>query len=297
MVWLWFICAVLSVIIIVLAVKIVLMKRDIDVVIKDFSEKLNGDTNTLLTVSGSDKTVRRLAAEINEQLKVLRKLRLRYEQGDCELKSAVADISHDLRTPLTAIDGYLDLLEKEEKSADAERYTAVIKNRTQVLKQLSEELFRYSVITSPEYESPAERVCVNAVLEECLVSSYAALNEAQITPEIDLPENYIYCNANRMALLRIFSNLIGNAVKYSDGDLCIVLSENGEIVFSNAAPNLSATLVKKLFDRFYTVDSARKSTGLGLSISKILAERAGGSIAAEYRDGRLIITINLPVCN
>lgn len=297
MVWLWFICAVLSVIIIVLAVKIVLMKRDIDVVIKDFSEKLNGDTNTLLTVSGSDKTVRRLAAEINEQLKVLRKLRLRYEQGDCELKSAVADISHDLRTPLTAIDGYLDLLEKEQKSADAERYTAVIKNRTQVLKQLSEELFRYSVITSPEYESPAERVCVNAVLEECLVSSYAALNEAQITPEIDLPENYIYCNANRMALLRIFSNLIGNAVKYSGGDLCIVLSENGEIVFSNAAPNLSATLVKKLFDRFYTVDSARKSTGLGLSISKILAERAGGSIAAEYRDGRLIITINLPVCN
>lgn len=297
MVWLWFICAVLSVIIIVLAVKIVLMKRDIDVVIKDFSEKLNGDTNTLLTVSGSDKTVRRLAAEINEQLKVLRKLRLRYEQGDCELKSAVADISHDLRTPLTAIDGYLDLLEKEEKSADAERYTAVIKNRTQVLKQLSEELFRYSVITSPEYESPAERVCVNAVLEECLVSSYAALNEAQITPEIDLPENYVYCNANRMALLRIFSNLIGNAVKYSGGDLCIVLSGNGEIVFSNAAPNLSATLVKKLFDRFYTVDSARKSTGLGLSISKILAERAGGSIAAEYRDGRLIITINLPVCN
>ncbi len=296
MVWLWFICAVLSVIIIVLAVKIVLMKRDIDVVIKDFSEKLNGDTNTLLTVSGSDKMVRRLAAEINEQLKVLRKLRLRYEQGDCELKSAVADISHDLRTPLTAIDGYLDLLEKEEKSADAERYTAVIKNRTQVLKQLSEELFRYSVITSPEYESPAERVCVNAVLEECLVSSYAALNEAQITPEIDLPENYIYCNANRMALLRIFSNLIGNAVKYSCGDLLITLSEDGEIVFSNAAPNLSATLVNKLFDRFYTVDSARKSTGLGLSISKILAERAGGSISAEYKDGRLIIAINLPVC-
>ena len=228
MVWLSVVCAVCVVIIVILVVKIILMKRDINAIAADFNGKLNSDTNTLVTISGSDKSVRRLAADINKSLKELRRQKLKFERGDTELKNAVTGISHDLRTPLTAISGYLDLLEREQKSEDVERYLGIIKNRTEALKQLADELFKYSVITSPDYDAPKEGVSVNAVLEESIVAYYAALQQKGIAPEINIPEEAVYCTANRAALSRIFSNLIGNAIKYSDGDLNITLTGDGQ---------------------------------------------------------------------
>lgn len=294
MIWLSVICSILFLLSVFLIVKIFLMKKDIACIDCEFNEKLKTDTNTLITVDGKDKTVCRLAAGINEQLKVLRKQRLKYEQGDLELKNAVANISHDLRTPLTAISGYLDLLEKEQKSQNAERYIGIIKNRTDTLKQLAEDLFRYSVIASPDYESPKERLSVNAVLEECIAYHYNAFQQAKIIPEIHLPESTVHCIINRVALNRIFSNLIENAIKYSDGDFFVELNGKGEVTVSNIASKLSAIEANKLFDRFYTVESAKKSTGLGLSIVKVLVEQAGGTINAKYTAGRLMFCVCLP---
>ena len=271
------------------------MKRDINAIATDFNEKLNSDTNTLVTISGSDKSVHRLAADINKSLKELRRQKLKFEQGDTELKNAITNISHDLRTPLTAISGYLDLLEREQKSEDVERYLGIIKNRTEALKQLADELFKYSVITSPDYDAPKERVSVNAVLEESIVAYYAALQQKGIAPEINIPEEAVYCTANRAALSRIFSNLIGNAIKYSDGDLNITLTGDGQITFSNTASQLTEVQVSRLFDRFYTVENARKSTGLGLSIAKVLVEQMDGTISANYNHNTLSISIYLPV--
>lgn len=90
---------------------------------------------------------------------------------------------------------------------------------------------------------------------------------------------------------RVFSNLISNAIKYSDGDLEIVLSERGEVIFSNMASGLDEIQVGRLFERFYTVEAARKSTGLGLAISKTLVEEMNGTISAKYENGRLSIHI------
>lgn len=295
MVWLSAVCATCVVIIVILVVKIILMKRDINAIAADFNGKLNSDTNTLVTISGSDKSVRRLAADINKSLKELRRQKLKFERGDTELKNAVTGISHDLRTPLTAISGYLDLLEREQKSEDVERYLGIIKNRTEALKQLADELFKYSVITSPDYDAPKERVSVNAVLEESIVAYYAALQQKGIAPEINIPEEAVYCTANRAALSRIFSNLIGNAIKYSDGGLNITLTGDGQITFSNTASQLTEVQVSRLFDRFYTVENARKSTGLGLSIAKVLVEQMDGTISANYNHNTLSISIYLPV--
>lgn len=295
MVWLSVVCAVCVVIIVILVVKIILMKRDINAIATDFNEKLNSDTNTLVTISGSDKSVHRLAADINKSLKELRRQKLKFEQGDTELKNAITNISHDLRTPLTAISGYLDLLEREQKSEDVERYLGIIKNRTEALKQLADELFKYSVITSPDYDAPKERVSVNAVLEESIVAYYAALQQKGIAPEINIPEEAVYCTANRAALSRIFSNLIGNAIKYSDGDLNITLTGDGQITFSNTASQLTEVQVSRLFDRFYTVENARKATGLGLSIAKVLVEQMDGTISANYNHNTLSISIYLLV--
>lgn len=294
MIWLSVICVLIFIASSVLAVKIYLIKKDIASIDAEFYEILNGDTNGLITIDGRDKSVRRLAANLNLRLKELRSLRLKYEHGDMELKNAVANVSHDLRTPLTAIIGYLELLEKEKMSADAKRYTRIIVNRIETLKQLAEELFRYSVVTSPDYDSPKERLCVNAVLEECIAAHYSSLVKAGITPQIIMPEIPVYRVVNRVALTRIFSNLLGNAIKYSDGDLSITLTKECEISFSNTATKLTEVQVHRLFDRFYTVENARESTGLGLSISRILAEKSGGEIRAEYADKILTVTVSLP---
>ena len=235
--------------------------------------------------------MRKLAADINVQLRLLRKERHRYQQGDLELKEAVTNISHDLRTPLTAISGYLDLLEREEKNENVHRYLSQIQNRTEVLKNLTEELFRYSVVTSSQDLKP-EHIDVVRALEESLLSFYAVMQEKGIQPEIELPEEPVFRELDAGAVNRIFSNIISNALKYPAGDLSVVMDKNGCVIFSNTAHNLNAVTVGRLFDRFYTVEASRNSTGLGLSIAKILTERMGGSISAQYQNKRLYVTID-----
>lgn len=270
------------------------MKRAVIEICEGLEEKLKNDTNTLITISTSDKSMRRLAQKLNEQLKELRKQRHYFVQGDAELKEAVTNISHDIRTPLTAICGYLELLEEEEMSKKAVGYLEIIKSRTEILENLTEELFQYSMITAVEEDVEREAVVVNSVLEESVAAFYTTLTEANISPRIEITEKRIVRKLSPSALSRIFSNLINNAVKYSDGDLEISLSEKGEIVFSNTASGLNYMQVSKLFERFYTVEDMQKSTGLGLSIVKKLVEQMDGRIIAEYRDKKLIISVYFP---
>ena len=284
------IIAILVAVILGLLIKIRLMHKAALEIVEAFQDKLSADTNTLIDVSTRDPYMRKLAADINVQLRLLRKERHRYQQGDLELKEAVTNISHDLRTPLTAINGYLDLLEREEKSESVQRYLSQIQNRTEVLKNLTEELFRYSVVTSTQ-DLKLEPMDVVRALEESLLSFYAVMQGKGITPEIELPEEPIFRELDAGAVNRIFSNIISNALKYSDGDLSVVMDMDGLIIFSNTAHNLNAVAVGRLFDRFYTVEDRRNSTGLGLSIAKLLTERMGGAISAEYQDSRLHIAV------
>lgn len=273
-----------------LLTKIYLMHKAALEIGEAFEEKLASDTNTLIDISSRDPYLCRLAASINTQLRILRNQRHRYQNGDRELKEAVTNISHDLRTPLTAICGYLDLLEKEPLSENAARYLSLIENRTEAMKQLTEELFRYSVILSTQ-ELEMETVCLNGALEENIAAFYAALTSRGIRPQIHMSGKRIEKQLSREALARVFSNILNNALKYSDGDLEITLREDGEIVFANTASGLNEIAVGKLFDRFFTVEAARNSGGLGLAISKTLVEQMGGSISAKLIDHVLSIQI------
>ena len=287
----WIICGAFAVVIIILAIKICMMQKSMDEICSCLSEHLSSDTNQLITVSSSDKHVRLLASEIAKQLAELRRQRRQYINGDRELKEAVTNISHDLRTPLTAICGYLELLETEGMTDNTRRYLEQISNRTEALKALTEELFRYSVISSVS-DLSYEKVNVGRVLEDTLISFYGAFEQKKISPNISLPDGVIIRSLDKSALSRIFGNIISNAVKYSDGDFTVIMTDTGEITFSNTASELSSVDVGKLFDRFYTVDSARKSTGLGLSIAKLLTERMGGCISADYKGNTLSIMLS-----
>lgn len=288
----WVLCIILFIIVVLLCIKIEIMRKSMKEISAEVSRYLEQDTNVLITVTTGDRYVKKLAMDINEHLLKLRKQRIQYLNGDKELKEAVTNISHDLRTPLTAICGYLDLLEMEEGNENIQRYVSLIKERSEVLKKLTEELFTYSIIASvPELEY--ETVNINNVLEEVMVSFYGEMEEKNIDVTIDIPEEIVNKRADKSALMRVFGNIISNAIKYSDGDFDVKMSTEGEIVFSNRAKNLDSVEVGKLFDRFYTVDSSRKSTGLGLAISKLLVERMGGKINAVYENERLFITVSL----
>ena len=284
------IIGILLLIIFVLLAKVYFLRKSAQEISEAFRDRLTADTNTLIDISTRDPYMRQLAADINVQLRLLRQQRHKYLTGDRELKEAVTNISHDLRTPLTAICGYLDLLDNEDKCENTSRYLSLIGNRVEAMKQLTEELFRYSVILSTG-ELVLEPVCVNGVLEEGIAAFYGVLTSRDIQPEIHITETRIERQLNREALGRVFSNILNNALKYSDGDLFITLRDDGEIIFSNTASSLNGVQVGKLFDRFFTVEAARNSNGLGLAISKTLVEQMGGSISAELTNNKLIIYI------
>lgn len=285
-----FIC-VLTLCVLTILIYLLILRHSIREVAEELEEKLRTDTNALISISIGDSSVQLLASRINRQLQALRKERLKLQTGNDELTTAVTNISHDLRTPLTAICGYLDLLEQEPQSEKSGRYLAVIRERTDAMRSLTEELFCYSVITATTDELRMENVCLNDILEQSLVGFYGALSTRGITPEIRMPEAAIIRKLDSAALRRIFDNILSNAVKYSDGDLTVSLLPDGTVTFSNSAPSLSRVQAERLFDRFYTVETARNSTGLGLSIAKLLTEKMGGTITAEYESGHLQICI------
>ena len=292
-IWVLAVFGAMAVLIAALILKIHLLRKSAGEISRAFEDRLSQDTNTLIDISSRDRRMRSLADDINRQLRLLRQERQRCQQGDAELKAAVTNISHDLRTPLTAICGYLDLLAREDCSDEARRYLDIIRGRADSLRELTEELFRYSVIVSEEKEPELEAVSLNAALEESIASAYASLSAAGIDPCIHIPEETIMKKLDKSLLSRIFGNILSNAAKYSDGDLFIALSPEG-IRFQNTASRLDKLQAERLFDRFYTVESARSSTGLGLSIAKELTEKMGGSISAEYEQSSLTVILRFP---
>ena len=282
---------ILLIFILVLCIKLLLMQKTAREIATAFAERLITETNTLIDISYRDKTMLKLADSINMELRKLRSERHRFKHGDLELKEAVTNVSHDLRTPLTAICGYLDLLKKEDKGKDVERYLIQIEDRVEALKQLTEELFRYSIVTSTN-DYKMEKIDLRRNLEESLVAFYGGMTQKGITPEISIPKERIERVLDSSVVNRIFSNIISNAMKYSEGDFSVTMKSDGRIIFANTARNLNTVDVGKLFDRFYTVETGRKSTGLGLSVAKILTERMGGTIFAEYRNSKLYIIIH-----
>ena len=284
---------VLSVLLLFLLWKVYLLRHAARTLRDGLMRKREQESNTLLSLPCRDREMMALADCLNDELRLMRDARLRYQHGDLELKEAVTNISHDLRTPLTAIFGYLALLEREEKTEVVARYLSQIENRAQALKTLTDELFRYALAASVAALSlqPLE---LRAALEEALLSCYGALHQRGITPALSLPDRPVTRTLDPEALSRILHNILSNALKYSDGDLSVTMTEEGVITFRNAAQHLTPIAVGRLFDRYYTVESAQSSTGLGLSIAKALTERMGGTISAAYENGDLEIRLAFP---
>lgn len=288
----WIISAFLATALGVLIFKLAVIRKDMKNLTRLVDESISLGISEEIVLKASDGRLKELVALLNCELSRMRELKTDYIAGDRELKEAVTNIAHDLRTPLTAIYGYIDLMSKTDDPAEMKKYVAAIENRVKAITHLTEELFEYTVI-SASTERSAVTVDVRRILEDALIASYPIFTQKGISPDIKMPEEAVLCEVDPVSLSRVFGNIISNAAKYGERNFTVVMTEKGRVVFSNQASGLTEKDVSRLFDRFFTADPSRRSTGLGLSIAKTLIEQMGGTAKAEYSDGTLSISLQL----
>ena len=292
------ICIVLAIALVVAVIKIVLLRRGYDELTDNIEDQVRGKTQIPVTLTTTDSHARKTAETLNHELTKLQDLRNEYLDGNRKVSQAVTEISHDIRTPLTAINSYLDLMKDEENEALKQEYLERIKSRTLSLSDLADELFKYSTSTDPtrypiqSEDVSSEPIDICRALEECILSFYAAFTGKGIEPEIDLPDEPVFVLCDKKSANRIFENIISNALKYANDSLKVKLNMDGTAVFSNPAPDLTPVSAAKLFDRYFTVKEGSNSTGLGFSIAKELIVRNGGTIESELIDGVLSIIVH-----
>lgn len=290
-------CIVLAIALIAAIVKIVLLRRGFDELTDNIEDQVNCTTQIPVTLTTTDSHARRTAETLNKELGKLQDERNKYMNGNRQISQAVTEISHDIRTPLTAINSYLDLIKDETDEELKAQYLERIKSRTLSLSDLADELFKYSTSTDQSRypvqseNRSSEPIDVCRALEECMLSFYAAFTKKGIEPEIELPEEPVFVLCNPKDANRIFENIISNALKYSTGTLTVKLGADGIVSFCNPAPDLTPVSAAKLFDRYFTVNEGSASTGLGFSIAKELIERNSGTIDADLIDGILSINV------
>lgn len=291
------ICIILATALITAVIKIVLLRRGYQELTENIEDQINGKTHVPVTLSTTDPVAKRTAEMINRELSELESERCKYIDGNRKVQEAVTGISHDIRTPLTAINSYLDLMADETDEELRSQYLERVKSRTLSLSELADELFKYStsVDISEQKTVNAEHIgeCIDLcrALEECMLSFYAAFKKKGIEPEIDMPDEPVYVLCDSRSADRIFENLISNAIKYADDSLSVTLDRSGCVMFCNPAPELTPVSAAKLFDRYYTVNEGSASTGLGFSIAKEIITANSGTIESAYIDG--ILTIKL----
>lgn len=292
------ICVLLAIALTLAVIKIVLLRRGFDELTDNIEDQVSGKTQIPVTLTTSDPHARKAAETINRELKNLDRERNEYLDGNRKVAEAVTGISHDIRTPLTAINSYLDLMADEKDEALKAQYLERIKSRTLSLSDLADELFKYSTSTDPErYPVQTENIVsepidICRVLEECMLSFYAGFKKRGIEPDIEIPDEPVFVLCEKKSANRIFENIIGNAIKYANNDLKVKLDPKGQVIFSNPAPDLTPVSAAKLFDRYFTVNEGHASTGLGFSIAKELITRNNGTIEADLKDGILMITVS-----
>ncbi len=286
------ICTALAVTVTALVIKVLVMERAFGEIDEQVKDHLEGTDSSAFRLTSSDKNARKLANDLNKELQELHAERVFLKEGDSRMKANVTAISHDIRTPLTAINSYVELLENETDEDKRKEYLERIKERTSELKELTGELFNYSVSSEMQYDSQlsTEELDLQSIIENSLISFYKEFTSKGIDPETDFPSEKVTVSANRKVLMRIFDNVFSNIAKYATS-LSVKLTSDAVVTVSNDAPELTAVQVSRLFDKYYTVVDGTNSTGLGLSIAKDLTGKIGGNIYASLNDGILTVTI------
>lgn len=253
----------------------------------------------MLDISLIDKDLEKLAGILNQYNIRQRQAVAGVLRNEEYLKESVANISHDLRTPLTVILGHLQLLQKENLESSQAQRVKVIFSKAEKMKELVETFYDLSILEEQQTVPEKEKFNISNMLINLITENAVALEKENILPEINLPDYSIYVYSDKNMVERILQNLLTNAIKYSVGTIKITLmeKENNNIIFTIENPMSDSSEIdcNRLFDRFYTGDKSRHngSTGLGLAVVKTLVAILGGNIVAKVHANSLIITLEL----
>jgi len=288
---------VLFVLLLFLFARYFLLKREIKNLSSQIELLSQGRTEKMLDISLIDRDLEQLAGTLNRYYDRQRyrvACALRHEE---HLKESIANISHDLRTPLAVITGHLQMLEKTDLTEGQMKRVKTALHKSEKMKELIGAFYDLSVIDSDDTQPQKEQINLTNMLIDFLTENAPLLEKRQIEPEINLPETSVFIYSDRSMIERILQNLLSNAFRYSAGKIVVRLckAEDGKVLLymDNSVEDAGKIDTARLFERFYTGDCSRhsESTGLGLAIVKILAEKTGGDISAEIHSDMLSIKL------
>ena len=290
---------VLSVLILILICILISYKRQVKDICRQLRFLQECDSNMLITTEMKKGHIGELAELLNTLLKERKKGRADYQKKEQMIADIYTNLSHDIRTPLTSLDGYFQLLEETQEENDRKRYIQIIQERIESLKEMLEELFTYTKLQNGTYELKLEPQNVGQILKETVFSYYDDWAEQEISPQFEITEEPVWIRGNKQALRRTIQNIIRNGLDHGNKEIRIQLSRNEkqmELVFQNKIEPGEQIDISRVFERFYKADKARSksSTGLGLSIAKGFVEKMHGEIAAEIKEDWFCIKISFP---
>lgn len=260
------------------------MNKELQDIQKDLTQ------NQMLHLPAPNGHLGEMICSFNAILEKIRKEQQKYEKQEKELKKQIENISHDLRTPLTVILGYLKFIKDPDEKAmtgrELKESLEIIERKAESMKTLVTQFYDFSRLNADDYKLTLERVDVSRVLRETLMGNFQMLESAHLEVEAELPEHPVWAAGDTVALERIFSNLLQNAGRYAKSFLCIRFQEdNGYAVvsFLNDTELISEKDVPHLFDRFYMQDDSRNQggTGLGLTVARALAGEMKAELEAD----------------
>ena len=245
-----------------------------------------------LRISLSNKYIENLADTINEKNDLEQKTKIQMIQEKEQLQQSIANISHDIRTPLTSIQGYFVLLKSCETKEEQEHYLSIIQAKADYLTELLQIFYDLSLIDREAYILEVEKLDINRIVTDCLIDKYNELKER--TPIIQTENAPVWITGNTVVCKRIIENLITNTIRYANDYIEIVIDANGIFTVKNTTSELKNIDVDMLFQKFYTVDTSRSNgnVGLGLYIVRELLDKIEGGIKGiQYKNNVLTISV------
>ncbi|WP_047979790.1 sensor histidine kinase [Ornithinibacillus contaminans] len=286
---------VVSLVAIFLFTRLFIIKQELKKIAIQISNYNNNHSHKKIDVALVDEAIEYLGAEINQLIDLHVKEQREKIRFENELKQSIANMSHDLRTPLTSILGYIQMSQSDDiTEEEKQEFLSTAQKRAWRLQTLLNEFFELSVIESNDYQLKSESVNLKNLTIDVLMSFYDRFNQRNMEPAVTIPEDSIFIIGDESAVTRMIENLISNAITHSTGNIVVSIEQEDKrtrLIVKNDAPDLTQEDVHHFFDRFYMADQTRsnKGAGLGLSIAKAFMEKMNGTITATITKGQLAI--------
>lgn len=284
--------AFLIIIIFILIAIIVFQNIKINKISNSLTEIITGNFNARIKFHDYNKSVKNLIINLNRIIDKFQEVVYVNKQYEDDRKKMISNISHDLRTPLTSMLGYVEMLQTDTSLSlnEKKEYLDVIESKGELLRRLIDEFFSLSKIDSDDINFEFKKIDITEVTRQCVLSFLKDFEAKEITPVIEIPEKEVYITADEKSITRILQNIISNSLKYGSSGKIIGISlkenkDNVTITIWDKGKGIKKEDLPYIFERLYTGEKSRnnhlKGSGIGLTIVKKLVEKHNGKIEVE----------------